>query len=225
METNQLKRSRNKFNGRRFLLLGAILPLVALLFTFSPLQHTQKADAAVSIGCPPQQVPGNNNDWVKVIQYKLNALYENQVFYSPNFPFPLSPDGGFGTNTYNGVVAFQRASGLTPDGNVGPMTWSMLGLCSTGSAHYASGYVGGSDCPPEQDYSANDTFVNAMQHMLNMDAYYNLFPSSQSWYPLSMDGSFGPHTLSAVEAFQKLNNLQPNGQVGPLTWGAFGMCY
>ena len=35
-------------------------------------------------------------------------------------------DGIFGTGTYNAVVAFQKAKGLTVDGIVGPKTWSEL---------------------------------------------------------------------------------------------------
>ena len=35
-------------------------------------------------------------------------------------------DGVFGQRTQNGVIRFQRSAGLTPDGVVGPRTWSAL---------------------------------------------------------------------------------------------------
>lgn len=35
-------------------------------------------------------------------------------------------DGVYGTNTSNGIKAFQRACGLTADGTVGPKTWAAL---------------------------------------------------------------------------------------------------
>lgn len=37
---------------------------------------------------------------------------------------------------------------------------------------------------------------------------------------LSMDGSFGYQTEKAVKAYQKLNNLETDGRVGPNTWSS-----
>jgi len=35
-------------------------------------------------------------------------------------------DGIFGANTRNGVIAYQKSKGLTPDGIVGCRTWASL---------------------------------------------------------------------------------------------------
>lgn len=34
------------------------------------------------------------------------------------------------------------------------------------------------------------------------------------------DGDFGPATEKAVRAFQTLKSLEPDGEIGPLTWAA-----
>jgi peptidoglycan hydrolase-like protein with peptidoglycan-binding domain len=212
--------------------------IAVVLFSFNSLYTTKVSAAAqvvttpkvaadVNSSCPPTQNKGANNDWVKVIQYKLNSLENNDVVIVPNYP--LATDGSFGPNTYNAVVSFQNQSGLTPDGSVGPLTWSMMGLCTVGHAHVPSGYTyGGNYCPPTQNEGDNNTFVNALQHMVTETAYYfnNVQTSPNSgWYPLSTDGSFGPNTLKGVENFQASNGLPADGSVGPLTWGAMGMCY
>lgn len=223
----QGKESRKISNGKRFLLIGGILLVTALFFTFSPISSPQ-AHADVSIGCPPTQDPGANNDWVKVIQYRLDGLMQNDVFYySGGF---LSPDGGFGNATYNAVVAFQRANRLQANGEVGPMTWSMLSLCNVGSAHVPSGNTyGGTNCPPSEYDGDNNTFVDAAQHMINMAAYYKVISTTSprsGWYPLSQDGDFGGHTLSGVYDFQAGNApISVDGNIGPQTWGAMGMCF
>ncbi len=87
----------------------------------------------------------------------------------------------------NNCPPIQQGSGLKGDG-VGPLTWSMMGFCSVGTAHFASGYTyDRNNCPPTESEGANDTFVNAIQHLVNMDAYDNLISTTSpesNWYPL-----------------------------------------
>ena len=42
-----------------------------------------------------------------------------------------------------------------------------------------------------------------------------LFPE-----PAKIDGDFGEITEAAVKALQELNDLNPDGKVGPMTWRA-----
>jgi hypothetical protein len=57
---------------------------------------------------------------------------------------PLDEDGHFGPMTRNAVAALQRASGLSPDGIMGPHTWAALGpaLGSAGAAANVAGSAG-----------------------------------------------------------------------------------
>jgi hypothetical protein len=58
---------------------------------------------------------GSKGESVKWVQYELNQWKSS-----------LSVDGEFGTNTETQVKAYQKAYGLTVDGQVGPKTIAML---------------------------------------------------------------------------------------------------
>lgn len=64
--------------------------------------------------------------------------------------------------------------------------------------------------PPLLQYGSVGPFVSKLQGWLN------LLPSALS--PLGVDGIFGPKTTGRVKEFQRDNNLQQDGQVGPMTW-------
>lgn len=57
---------------------------------------------------------------------------------------------------------------------------------------------------------AKNAAVKALQSLLNV----------RIGAGLSVDGSFGPATLSAVKKFQTQNSLAVDGSVGPATWAA-----
>jgi peptidoglycan hydrolase-like protein with peptidoglycan-binding domain len=60
--------------------------------------------------------PGRTGEAVKVAQRQLNAKHHAG----------LVVDGVYGTATRAAVVAFQKHMGMTPHGNVGPVTWRKL---------------------------------------------------------------------------------------------------
>jgi peptidoglycan hydrolase-like protein with peptidoglycan-binding domain len=60
--------------------------------------------------------PGSTGEAVKVVQRQLNDKRRAG----------LVVDGIYGTSTRNAVIAFQRHMGMTPHGNVGPVTWRKL---------------------------------------------------------------------------------------------------
>jgi peptidoglycan hydrolase-like protein with peptidoglycan-binding domain len=60
--------------------------------------------------------PGSTGEAVLVVQRQLNAKRNAG----------LSLNGRYDTPTRNAVIAFQRHMGMTPHGNVGPVTWRNL---------------------------------------------------------------------------------------------------
>ncbi len=64
------------------------------------------------------------------------------------------------------------------------------------------------DTTPLLLYGYTGEAVKRLQTILNTQGF-----------DLEVDGSFGPATLAAVKAFQENNGLDPDGKVGPLTWG------
>lgn len=69
---------------------------------------------------------GSSGDEVRSLQKDLSSLgYDTAGI-----------DGKFGPNTYNAVIKFQKAKGLTPDGIVGLNTKSALSIALTGNLKY-----------------------------------------------------------------------------------------
>ena len=64
---------------------------------------------------------GSSGQKVSQLQYLLQIVAE----YVPSIP-EIKQDGIFGPATQDAVIAFQKFSGLTPDGIVGPETWNAL---------------------------------------------------------------------------------------------------
>ena len=138
---------------------------------------------------PTPDLPGwpllQRGDWEEPNVFALQRLLRYHGF-------TVNVDGKFGGQTYAAVVDFQTANGLSPDGFVGPLTWSAL--------------VRGVTIEEGQSGEA----VRAAQHLLK----------HKFGYLIVVDGTFGPETAEAVKGFQASINLTPDGLVGPQTWQA-----
>jgi peptidoglycan hydrolase-like protein with peptidoglycan-binding domain len=105
--------------------------------------------------------------------------------------FKVTADGKFGNSTTSAVKAFQRANRLTVDGHVGPATWTKLVVTLKRGSRGAA--------------------VTALQRELRFQWGYK---------SVSVDGTFGAGTQSAVKSFQTKKKLKADGTVGQATWMA-----
>ena len=159
---------------------------------------------------------GTTGPSVVVIQTELNRISQNY----PAIPKVPNVDGIFGVRTENAVKKFQEVFNLTPDGVVGPATWyalirlytavtSLSELRSLGQKFYVNSWA--LNNPIRQGDAG--VRVEHLQYMLSvLSAYIPQIP------PLAIDGIFGPRTLEAVVAAQRLFGLPETGVVDSETW-------
>ena len=151
---------------------------------------------------------------VRTLQYYLAFI----GYFNPNLPV-IKVDGIFGQETYDAILTFQKLYGLTVDGVVGRGTWNALqdaydGIVNTLPPRYKNyanliypGYF--------VTTGAKGNVVRQLQGFLQVISRNN-----RSVPSVTVDGDYGPRTKAAVEAVQRLNGLEPTGQVGPVTWNA-----
>lgn len=157
---------------------------------------------------------GDRGTPVRTLQYYLAFL----GFFNSDLP-QISVDGIFGQETYDAVLTFQNKNNLKVDGIVGRSTWNALqnaydGVLRTLPPRYKTysnliypGYF--------ITTGASGSIVRQLQTYLRV-----IGQSNPSVPVISVDGQYGSHTRAAVEAVQRLNGLEPTGQVGPITWNA-----
>ncbi|MFI8002889.1 N-acetylmuramoyl-L-alanine amidase [Streptomyces sp. NPDC086010] len=104
-------------------------------------------------------------------------------------------DGAFGTKTTTAVTSFQRARGLSADGVVGARSWTAL--LSAGTT-------------PTLGQGSTGSAVQRLQRAL----------TAALGRTVSADGDFGSGTQQAVRDYQSSRALSVDGSVGPATWTA-----
>jgi len=164
-------------------------------------------------GSPLQQ--GSSGSAVLRIQYSLNRIARNY----PAIP-RLAPDGIFGPQTEEAVRVFQEIFDLEPDGVVGSATWYALVRVYVAVTRLAELVSEGQTLAgPDFQYpsalteGSSGEAVGTLQYMLALlGRFVDYLP------PVSVDGSFGPETRNAVEAFQRYAGLPVTGEVDRTTW-------
>jgi peptidoglycan hydrolase-like protein with peptidoglycan-binding domain len=125
----------------------------------------------------PTQSAGNRGVDVEAIQHLLS-----------HHGHDVDATGVFDPATVDAVTAFQTASGLDPDGIVGPDTWQALA--------------------PQLEEGASGPAVEALQIELN----------AKRRQALPIDGQFTAAVTAAVTEFQSHAGIGADGIVGPETW-------
>ena len=87
----------------------------------SELESMGQTFYSINWQLPTNLQQGSSGQKVRQLQYLLQIVAE----YVPSIP-EINQDGIFGPATQAAVIAFQRFSGLTPDGIVGQNTWNAL---------------------------------------------------------------------------------------------------
>jgi len=158
---------------------------------------------------------GSSGDSVRLMQLCLNRIHGNY----PSIPISL-PDGTFGPDTGESVIAFQTAFNLIPDGIIGKSTWYAIVktyVSVTNLAELTSEgiRIGIGVIPPTttiQEGSSGE-LVLKLQFLLDyIGEFYYAIPR------VVQTGRFAEITLSAVIEFQKYFGLTVDGVVGPLMW-------
>lgn len=167
----------------------------------------EEFDAVISAGAWPGVVlrRGSTGTPVEQVQFWLSGLAE----FDSAIP-TLTVDGNFGAGTERSVIAFQKSAGLTADGVVGEKTWNALYDAWVD----VQSDMGGTAWPGTVlRVGSKGNSVRQVQFWLLLAAgNYSMLPS------VTVDGSYGSATASAVSAFQSYFGLTADGAVGRLTW-------
>lgn len=162
--------------------------------------------AVISSGNKPTLRQGSNGNDVKELQEFLG----------------IEADGSFGPGTKAAVQKWQGAHGLEADGVVGPASWAAIRAADAGpggaavnqAATEAVHSMPGNTLPTAPAGPAPN--MPTLHQGSSGDAVKVL----QGYLQITADGSFGPQTAAAVEAYQKSHGLEADGVVGPQTWAA-----
>ena len=183
----------------------------------------KRLNELTSEGLTPQEIGsaypyalrlGDSGNYVSVVQYYLAFIGA----FNPALP-PIGITGYFNEETRDAVYAFQKYAGLPVDGIVGEQTWNLLFqtylsmLESIPQSERLGSYVPFGGVLLKRGMTSPQ--IGTLQQGLNTIA--SVTPSLTQ---LSVNQTFDEATYRDVLAFQRLNDFEENGIVGPLVWNA-----
>lgn len=161
---------------------------------------------------------GSTGTNVRILQKQLSRIAKDY----PSFGKP-AVTGTFDEATENSVKKFQKQFSLTADGVVGRATWNKVSLIYVSVKDLAELTSEGETAEGTQSAGgwpgtvlrrgSTGSSVEQVQFWLSDLAQFD-----SSLVRVTVDGSYGAATVSAVEAFQTLFGLTPDGVVGRSTW-------
>ena len=188
------------------------LPSPSLIPELSPSIPTATATLAASPTPTPTippftrtlklSSPTLQGDDVLVLQQRLADMGYTEVG---------TPDGDFGKKTDSAVRNFQIKAGLLADGIVGLITWQALfssPLSSTGGSQTKEPSVTPDPYFKVLQYGDYSAAVGTLKTILQNLGYPICDPKN----------NFNLQTVSALKAFQQVNDLTIDGIAGQVTW-------
>ncbi|MBR5495975.1 MAG: peptidoglycan-binding protein [Oscillospiraceae bacterium] len=162
---------------------------------------------------------GDSGVGVSTLQYYLAVI----GYFNSNLPV-VAITGDFDEDTYNAVLAFQNANGLTVDGIVGRQTWAKLSsVYDQTVASLPQGYEGSTAAifPGETlKYGSEGDSVRKLQ------TYLGVINDSFPQIPApNVTGFYGDQTTNAIRVFQNEYGLPPTGNTGAATWNKIAQIY
>lgn len=170
-----------------------------------------------------QLVEGSGGNEVKSLQIQLNRIANNY----PAIPKIPTTDGIYGAATKESVKKFQEIFDLPVTGNVDKSTWYQIKYIFNGVKKLgelsSEGLTPGEAATPYPTVlkeGSTGLYVQNIQYYLNTIGYF-----IDGLDPVEVDGIFGPETKKAVQEFQKMYGLVPDGIVGRNTWNKMQEVY
>ncbi len=162
---------------------------------------------------------GDSGVGVSTLQYYLAVI----GYFNNNLPV-VAITGDFDEETYNAVLAFQSANGLTVDGIVGRSTWSRLSsVYDQTVASLPQGYEGSAAAifpGTVLKYGSEGDSVRKLQ------TYLGVINDQLPQIPApNVTGFYGDQTTNAIRVFQNEYGLPPTGNTGAATWNKIAQIY